>query len=550
MNALNNRYFFPSIHPARPYLLVKGVLLLLAFDTWLDMVEHGGRYGVGSFNVAHFGWLDAIQNGITDTFGARVPSAELYVGLILCTGLLAFIVVVGRSHRVFLAIITVAYTYAWSMSMLDSYQHHYLLSWVFLCLTLFPLPTGTDVFGPPARSASEVYAVDKSPATLLSAGTAVVSLFACLFALTALEIWDPLVRVVGVLGMAVITHQALLKPRPLPKDGSSNWAYTLLSLSIATVYLYTGISKTEANWISGAALQQIAEAPLAPIAVFADSQLGIEADQFWPLLGMGAITVQFVIAIGYALAPLRDRHPAMGVIGWISFIAAMSFHLGAEYLKLQIGWFSWYMVLTAAICFLPGRALEGFGLLVTWPGRVLAAVFSVFDQREDETREKQKSAKAKSKTTGHGPYRSGEAPKAKEERSPIMVPLSIFALLILGIAGYQTDLPGSVAGTVACGLTLLVAVGGLAYRRSERRARSWVVAASLGALVLWGSLAGSRLRFDFYRKLGGVHRRQLNYQLALDAYVKANRYAPEGEDRKEREEEMRRQVRAFPGGRQ
>ena len=40
----------------------------------------------------------------------------------------------GRSWRVALVVL---YSYSWAMSRLDSYQHHYLLSWVLLCIALF-----------------------------------------------------------------------------------------------------------------------------------------------------------------------------------------------------------------------------------------------------------------------------------------------------------------------------------------------------------------------------------------------------------------------------
>ncbi len=140
MKALFDRYFFGEVAAVRPYLLVKGLLLLLAVDTWVLRTEHGGRYGVGGFNVAHFAWLDAIQ---------PVPTTAFYVGFVLFCGLLAFVLGTVRTSRAGLAVLTVLYTYSWAMSMLDSYQHHYFISLVLVCMVFFPEVSGSDLFGRP-----------------------------------------------------------------------------------------------------------------------------------------------------------------------------------------------------------------------------------------------------------------------------------------------------------------------------------------------------------------------------------------------------------------
>ena len=37
------------------------------------------------------------------------------------------------------------YTFSWSMSMLDSYQHHYFVSLVLLCLAFFPPTAAAEI---------------------------------------------------------------------------------------------------------------------------------------------------------------------------------------------------------------------------------------------------------------------------------------------------------------------------------------------------------------------------------------------------------------------
>ena len=138
-------FLFAPVAPTRPYLLTRGLLILLAFDCWLGLVPRAAYYD-GGFNVAHFAWLDAIQ---------PTPSAALYLTLVLGAGLLALVMALSRPSRLGMAVLLTAYTYAWLMSMLDNYQHHYLMSLFLFTLIFVPHRTAVDVFGlvdsPPSR---------------------------------------------------------------------------------------------------------------------------------------------------------------------------------------------------------------------------------------------------------------------------------------------------------------------------------------------------------------------------------------------------------------
>ena len=103
--------------------------LLLAFDTWALMIEHGGRYGIGQFNVAHFAWLERLFPN---------PSSALYVGLVASCGLLSLGAALGTVSLAGRAILAFLYTLAWAISLHDSYQHHYLLSWLLFFLLWMP----------------------------------------------------------------------------------------------------------------------------------------------------------------------------------------------------------------------------------------------------------------------------------------------------------------------------------------------------------------------------------------------------------------------------
>ena len=93
MKALE-RYWFGDVALARPYLVLRFVLALLAFDMWIDMMPHGAKYGIGAFNVAHFAW-----------FGAFVPSSGFYLGVLAFTGVLALSQALYRPHRIALVLI-------------------------------------------------------------------------------------------------------------------------------------------------------------------------------------------------------------------------------------------------------------------------------------------------------------------------------------------------------------------------------------------------------------------------------------------------------------
>lgn len=76
--------------------------------------------------------------------------------------------VVGGSSRLGAWTVAAAYTYGWAMSRLDSFQHHYFLSLVLLCLALVPH----------ARLAARDPAAPAWPLRLLAATAAIMYVFA------------------------------------------------------------------------------------------------------------------------------------------------------------------------------------------------------------------------------------------------------------------------------------------------------------------------------------------------------------------------------------
>ena len=127
MNALE-RYWFGDVALARPYVLVRFVLALLAFDTWVNLIPEGAKYGVGAFNVAHFPWFEDF-----------VPTSSFYLGVLAFTGVLALSQALYRPHRMAIVFVALGYTLSWSCSLLDSVPYHYLLSLYLSCFVFFPM---------------------------------------------------------------------------------------------------------------------------------------------------------------------------------------------------------------------------------------------------------------------------------------------------------------------------------------------------------------------------------------------------------------------------
>lgn len=493
MNAAFDRYFFTPMSGLAPSLVARWSLILLGLDTWLVMLVHGGQRE-GDFNVAHFAWIDALQ---------PEPSPAHYNGVVVAAGLLSFTQGIFGLQRPLLAVTTLLYTYGWAMSQLDSYQHHYLLSWFLLCFTLFPSKTQT-------------------------------------------------------------TNQQ-----------GNFYAYRLIGVITAIVYSYTAISKSAPEWRAGVALERIAGKKITPIIDSLRDWLGGEADTWWSLIGHSVLVLQVVVAAAYLLRPLADLATTSPRIRrWIRMCslvgmgAAVSFHVGAEYLGLRIGWFSLYMILLAVIYLAPTPTLE----------RVVAWLRSGADQGADE------------------------APSAHSEPVATVLPSAgLWPSLLLSIPvtvlfGHWVDIPGTAGGAAfaAAVFAFVYALPRLGHvlhpnessgevaERLNLRVALEPAAPAFASLAMWTSIVLSAplaapciepqaaepteaswppvrtaycaatgkliapVRFDYYRFVGGDLRRRGEDKRALEAYDRANLYAipksrwvPLGRDRQNAADQLR-----------
>jgi hypothetical protein len=444
-----NRYWYGPVAAVRPYVVRNGILLLLAFDVWSQSLRTAARYGSGAFNIAHFAWLDAVQ---------PLPSAAVRVGALLATGVLAMMVVCGAS-RLLLAAVLVTHTYGWSMSMLDSFQHHYFLSLALVCLMFFPAIGVRDL-------------VASVPETLDASGA-----------------------------------------RQSPH--TSAWAYVLLCVTVAITYAFAAIPKMDHEWRVGRTFRSIAGTKvLDPLAAYA-AELGISQGWFWQVVASSVIVLELALAVGYGVAVRQDgmRRRWAVAIGAGAWITAMSLHVGAEVIQLRIGWFSYYMIVIACGCLLPERCLTRVVSAVTWPARHWMSAMARWQN-----------------AAGAG------------TRSAATVLLTLAAALLLGLVGTRLDLPGAKGVCVATGAVLCAGAFIASRWRGHVAAQQSAIAAAVAAAVMWGAIAQSSVRYDYYRYLAHDLSTRNELEPALAAYLKAERYAPPGESRRDQIEKLRKKI--------
>jgi hypothetical protein len=330
------------------------------------------------------------------------------------------------------------------MSMLDSYQHHYFVSLIMLCMIFFPRLTLAE-----ATSAR-----------------------------------------------------------------ASGFGFNLLGASISVLYVFTSVAKMDTQWCQGHTLQRISQAGriFGPLAARL-SEHGLSTSTFWSLVSTSVIPVELLIALGYALAVVQDVTERL----WLRrsmlvfFAVAVSLHVGAEFLKLEIGWFSYYMLVLAATFLLPEP-------VYAFIGRALAPLAQWLARSPE----------------AHAP--------AQQPQTFEVVLVSVCASgLVFGTA-YLLDLPGARAAAIVAivGLAALVTVA-LAKQRTSA-ARGSALALGFSALLMWGAIANTDVRWDYYRFLGGDLQRRGELQNALDAYVRGERYAPKGSSRRQSIDNLRRQL--------
>ena len=309
----------------------------------------------------------------------------------------------------------------------------------------------------------------------------------------------------------VLFNFALADPGPetQPSGQVCAWAYQLLLASIAIVYAYTGISKTEEAWLMGDVLIRInaSGGKLEPFLALAQG-VGLSPKSFWWLGGHLVVLAQWIIVAGY-LAVFLDPRRSRRWTGWLAYAGlatAIGFHTGAEYLELRVGWFSYYMIILAVVMLGPAG-----------PWRVLIRISQ---------------------------GRLAVVSRAFEGSGWIVSVLSSAGVLVASWACLTlVDLPASVAVAISAISVTVYAC----WCRGDLRSVGLIGAKLICVLVLAAlSLTQSAVHYDFYRFLGGDLVRRGQLIEALDAYGLANTWAPPGEGRQSKVRKIQTGLRGGP----
>jgi hypothetical protein len=521
-------YFHAPFAAARGYLLSRAFLVLVALDAWTLMIGHAGRYGVDGFNVAHFGWLDAVL---------PQPTAAMYVGVLLATGLLALALAIGGTQRYALAALFLLYTISWAMSMLDSYQHHYFVSSVLLCLVFFPEVRASDVHAfvpPPAPVVEPAASESHKPKTKHKSKPKPIeqaaqqgrraSLIYLVISWLAIAVYllvpagpNDFARLcISALVIAAATWIYTARRTPkLELTRAQGFGFNMLGATAGILYMYTSIAKLDAGWRDGHTITRISAAKrvYAPLVQLA-AGFGISEDSFWSLFATSVIPIELGIAVTYFIAVRADssraRWPArVALVGWLF---AMLLHFGAEAMELEIGWFSYYMMLFACAFLLPARIVDSLASLLTLPANFIRT------QLADVL-----------------------APDATKVL-PGTLAITAAVALMLGMVGKQVDLPGGMGACLTAAGVLALAAVAVSLRRNALAARPLVLGTGAAAALMWIAIATSQARWDFYRFLGGDLKRRGEPAAALEAYERGERYAPKGQSRKDQIDVLRKQL--------
>lgn len=468
------RFLFGEVAAVRPWLLSRALLVLIAFDTALDLVPHGGRYGAFGFNVAHFRLLDLLQ---------PVPSPELYLTVLFSVSLLALSQALAGPSRVGVAALAVLYTYAWAMSLLDAYQHHYLLSLLLVSVAFFPMQPLVSLFPdekPKEETPSLIVRQEKRSKKKHRKHK---------------REHTPV--------PAVRSLAAETEPRT-----TSAFGYVSFAVTCAIVYLFGALTKLAPEFTSGAALSRL----VSPVRVrdAVGDVFGSDAATM-QALAWAAIVVELVIAISVIVATTQDRSGRRGrFVPWLG-AAPLAFHFGTSLMPLEIGWFAGYMIVIHCVLFAPARAL--------------LAVARALDVVRVWTRERLFRADSSS-TRFEG---------------------LLFAALGLAVIPifHGIDLPGATVASVLVGAG--TAIAGIVHAVRGRPSRSQRLAvACVGAALLLriavthegietpsgiAVVEPSDVQHRYYRFVGGDSARRGDRPAARAAYARARAYAPDGATR-------------------
>ncbi len=125
-----------------------------------------------------------------------------------------------------------------------------------------------------------------------------------------------------------------------------HWGLRLIYVQMALMYFWTGFTKADPTWLSGATMDQLTHPPEVR-----DLIAGWER-RFELRPGEGYSYAAIAVMLGELLAPLAFLWRRLWIVG---LLVVPWFHIGVEILEFDIEWFSYYMIALDVILLLPDR---------------------------------------------------------------------------------------------------------------------------------------------------------------------------------------------------
>lgn len=254
-------------------------------------------------------------------------------------------------------------------------------------------------------------------------------------------------------------------------------ALRFMYLQVALLYFWAGIAKVDPIWMDGSTLRELMRAApdVAATMVNVGAALGISADGMYALSAQGTVWAEFVLALVFVM-------PRFWYVG---LLIGPPLHIMIEVVGLDIGWFSYFMLLL------------NFGMLLPE---------SVFDRVGDIL------ARVRARLPDLTPMM---------ERAGDLGP-TLVAAAICGLLAAQIPIEG---GELLLGLLVVVPAAEL-LRKSNAAERTYVAVGSvLAAGLLTTSLLTSSVLYDYYRFWGGDLFRRGQAEASVEKYEMANALA-------------------------
>lgn len=279
-----------------------------------------------------------------------------------------------------------------------------------------------------------------------------------------------------------------------PGTGKKSWGFPLLCATTANMYFWAGVAKLNAHWLDGTRVADIFGKRGAPLEA-AVQVIGLSPSAMYIGFAWGTVVLEVLLLLAYLLVPMPRTRTIQRWL-YVALVLALSLHVGAELLGLKIKWFSYYMITMSLLCLGPPQL----------PDRVAAWL------------------------------RIGGLTAWPDLPGKTWMWVGASSLAVLGFM-LPSDMPGMV---FVGGLVALVTVA-LGLSR-QPFARGFAVSMALAAAGFAFTIDVFETRYDYWRFVGAAAHRSAKatpdralkverLETALDAYLRADRHAPEGTSR-------------------